>query len=83
MMQQTSPRIAKIAHWIGIVLAVPLLVIGLYLLYEYLRGGFPSTVTVKDAVLVLGFVLFSSATMYIAMRFAGFLVSQAISAFRK
>ena len=81
-MQQTSPRISRIAHWAGIALALPLLLIGLYLLYQYLSGGFPSTVNARDATLVLGFVLFSSAAMYIAMRFAGVLLSRAIDAFR-
>ena len=78
----TSPRISRIAHWTGVILATPLFCIGLYLLYEYLHGGFPVTVTTQDAVAVICFVLISTAAVYLAMRWAGSLVAQAIEAFR-
>ena len=82
-MQQASPRINRIAHWIGVLLATPMFAIGAWLTYEYLRGGFPVTVTTQDAVVVICFVLISTAAIYLAMRWAGFLLVQAIDAFRK
>jgi hypothetical protein len=81
-MPETSPRIRKISHWAGVALASPMLAIGLYLVYEYLRGGFPATVTIRDAVIVIGFVLLSTAAIYLAMRWAGYLLAQAIGAVR-
>ena len=78
----TSPRISRIAHWAGVALATPMFLAGLWLTYEYLRGGFPATVTIRDAAIVIGFMLISTAAIYLAMRWAGFLLSQAIEAFR-
>jgi hypothetical protein len=79
-MAETPAHIRKISHWAGIALAAPMLAIGLYLIYEYLRGGFPTTVTLRDAVIVIGFVLLSTAAIYLAMRWAGYLLAQAIDA---
>lgn len=81
-MPEASPRIARIAHWAGVVLAVPMFAMGLYLLHKYLTGAFGNEVTTKDAVAVIGFIFVSTAAIYLAMRWAGFLLGKAIEAFR-
>jgi apolipoprotein N-acyltransferase len=80
---QTPPRISRIAHWVGIALAAPLFCIGIYLLHQYWNGAFGNEVTGKDTAAVVGFIFISTAAVYLAMRWAGFLLAQAIDAFRK
>ncbi len=79
-MEQTPPRTGRIAHRAGIVLATPMLAIGLYLLHQYLTGAFGNEVTAKDAAAVIGFVFVSTAAIYLAMRWAGYLLAHAIDA---
>lgn len=81
-MSQTPPQIGRIAHWIGVVLALPMFAIGLYLLHQYLTGAFGNEVTWKDGVAVIGFIFLSTAAIYLAMRWAGYLLAQAIDAFK-
>jgi hypothetical protein len=78
----TSPRISRIAHCAGLLLALPLLLIGFYLLNRYLSGAFGNDVTNKDTAAVIGFIFISTAAVYLAMRFAGILLSRAIGAFK-
>ncbi len=78
----TSPRISRIAHWAGVMLAAPLLLMGFYLLYQYLNGAFGNDVTTRDSLVVIGFIFVSTAAIYLAMRWAGFLLGKMIEAFR-
>jgi hypothetical protein len=75
VMNQAPPRVTRIAHWIGLALSLPLIALGLFAFTEYLRGSFPPTVTGADAALVLGFILFSAAIMYLTPRIIVRLVS--------
>jgi len=78
----TSPRISRIAHWSGVLLAAPMFAIGLYLLHQYLTGAFGNEVTNKDTAVVAGFLFVSTGAIYLAMRWAGYLLAQAIGAFK-
>ena len=78
----TSPRIRRISHWAGIILAAPMFVAGLWLLREYFNGNFGNDVTLKDSAIVIGFVFVSTVAIYLAMRWAGILLSHAVAAFR-
>ncbi len=78
----TPPRISRIAHWTGVALAAPMLVMGFYLLHQYLIGAFGNEVTFKDAAAVVGFMFVSTAAIYLAMRWASYLLGRTIEAFR-
>jgi hypothetical protein len=81
-MEQTPPRIRRIAHWTGIILAAPMFAGGLWLLHEYLNGSFGNDVAAKDTAVVIGFIFMSTAAIYLAMRFAGWQLARAVAAFR-
>jgi hypothetical protein len=78
----TPPRISRIAHWTGVALAAPMFAAGIWLLHQYLSGKFDNDVTGRDTAIVIGFIFVSTAAIYLAMRWAGFLLAQAIDAVR-
>jgi hypothetical protein len=74
-MQTTPPRATRIAHWLGLAFALPLVAMGLYALTEYWRGSFPATVTGADAALLFGFILVCAAILYATPHIIGWTIS--------
>ena len=64
----------RLSHWAGLVLAAPIVIGALIAFYDWLRGGFPATVTAPDAVLVLILLFAAAALVYGVSRAIGWAV---------
>jgi hypothetical protein len=64
-------RVGRIAHWAGVVLGAPVVLITFWAFWEWTRGGFPPTVTVDHVSLVLAMAAGVILAIYAMCRAVG------------
>jgi len=61
-------RLHRIFHWIGVVLALPIVGVAILWVYRWLAGQLPPTATADDMTLVVLMVLGLAAGVYFLCR---------------
>ena len=64
-------RIHRASHRIGVILTLPILAVVIWGFVEWLRGQFPSTVTIDDIALVSAMAAAAAVLVYLTCRALG------------
>ena len=75
-------RIHRVAHLIGVILTLPILAVVIWGVVEWLRGGFPPTVTIDDIALVCAMGAVAAVLVYLTCRALGWAVAVVVMARR-
>ena len=75
-------RIRRVSHLIGVSLTLPILAVVIWGVVEWLRGGFPPTVTIDDVALVSAMAAAAAVLVYLTSRALGWAVAVVVMARR-
>jgi hypothetical protein len=75
-------RIHRAFHLIGVILTLPILAVVIWSFVEWLRGGFPPTVTIDDIALVSAMAAAAAVLVYLTCRALGWVVAVVVMARR-
>jgi hypothetical protein len=75
-------RIHRVFHLIGVILTLPIIAVVIWGFVEWLRGGFPPTVTIDDIALVSAMAAAAAVLVYLTCRGLGWVVAVVVMARR-
>ena len=78
-MSVAASSLHRAAHWLGVILTLPILAAVIWGLEEWLRGQFPPTVTIEDVSLVMMMAAAAAALVYLICRAIGWMAAALVN----
>jgi hypothetical protein len=78
-MVAAASNVHRAAHWLGVILTLPILAAVIWGLEEWLRGEFPPMVTIDDVSLVLMMAAAAAALVYLICRAIGWIAAAVVT----